>query len=606
MRLLNHHSAGKKSLSISKITARFGAGGLNQFFTPMIFEKYSWLKNKYLLFQKKVSKSDGMATTLAFLFFAGLNAAMYFTVANVSSTDDQWFYTKMAILFRAHGWSPIVHFQGAYFTDLVQSHYSYAFGLYHFFLIPFTFFPDKILGMKFSGLIIASLVPTLTYWTLKKFGFKYSFFWVVSFFYALASFDFTFRLFLNRPFVLIDALVLVEIYLISQKKWWAFLAVSLINTWWHPATFWLPLFLAGSFEVARLLHLKKLEYKNILAGAIGSLGAFLLFPFHAHTFLSPTNPFYFIKTLLSYIYGINNSQGIIEGSENARGTVFGLFDGGQIFFFFLILYMVLCVVLYVYRKSNDDVDIDQDEYFAILRDYVFLIIIAFLLGYVFSQRFEDLLVPLVFLGSLIAVRLFTQKGFLRINDASVKNTLVFTFLVFIFVAVGNRVLDFRKNVGNDQNYLGYEKAAGWLKSNTAKNEIVFNTDFGQFNRLFFYDDWNRYIVGIEPKNMYEYSPALYWAWNNITLYGILDKDGNGKETAQNMLQGKNDDETAKIMLANAKAIAPVIKNDFQSRYVFFDSDTFLRKELEKDSADYVLVYNNKEDGVYIYKIKIEE
>lgn len=574
-------------------------------------ECLNWFQNQCLKsgikissFFNKVSNNEYLSLLFVFLFFLCLNSVMYLTVSNVSSSDDQWFYTKIAYLLRDGGWKAVSNFQGAYFTELAQSGYSYGAGLYHYCLIPFTFFSNEIVGLKLSGLFFASLVPTITYWVLRKFNVKTPLVWPILFFYALASFNFTFRLFLNRPFVLIDALILVEMYLISKRKYRALFLISLINTWWHPATFWLPIVLVVCFEIITILHKKRVGYKNLVASIAGSLGGFFLFPPHSHTFLSPLNPFYFIKTLFDFVYGLEGVR-IIEGAENYKGNIFNLAVQSSFFFACLIIFVVLNVMLFIYRSNNSSNDFDSNNDRAMLREYVFLVMIGIFLGFMFSGRFEDLLVPVIMLGSAIIFEMFRDCHCLRVNNDIIKKSFVICFFFLLVIFAGNRILDFRNAVGSIDNYSKYKNAGKWLKENTQKEEVIFNTDFGQFNRLFFYDSWNRYIIGIEPKNMYEFSQEDYWLWHNITISGVVYGEGNYAETeaAQKGIADKREDELKAIMIKNAKSIVPVIKNTFRSQYVFFDSDTYLRKELESDPEDYSLIYGGKDSGVYIYKIK---
>jgi hypothetical protein len=565
---------------------------------------YQTAKEKAYFFLNKTNSNEYFSFVAVFLFFLVLNTLIYFTVSNVSSGDDQWFYFKMAYLLRTEGWGAIVHFKGAYFTELVQGGYAYAFGLYHYFLIPFTFFSNKIVGLKLSGLFFASLVPALTYSTLRKFDFKNSLVWVTTFFYALASVNFTFRLFLNRPFVLDGALLMLEIYLINKKKYWAIFFVSLINTWWHPATFWLPLVLVSCFEVIRLMHKRKLDLRLIGASIAGSLGGFMFFPPHSHTFLSPLNPFYFIKTLFSFVYGLGSGPKIIEGAENYKGDIFGLLGQSEILLILLVFYIVFSVIIYLNRRNNGE-DLDGREDRIILRESVFFITSIVFLGFVFSKRFEDLLVPIVLLASLIAFQMLWDSGYLKVESMVVKKIIRYSFLVLLAIFVSNRILDIRNTIGSDKKFLNYEKVGNWLKNNTQQGEIVFNTDFGQFNRLFFYDSWNNYIVGLEPKNLYEYDQEYYWLWHNITLNGAASDKANYAEEAKGIFDGKGEEDAKTIMLKNAHDIALTVKNIFKSEYIFFDQDTFLRRELDKDSDEYELAYQDKAGGIFVYKVKLK-
>jgi len=83
---------------------------------------------------------------------------------------------------------------------------------------------------------------------------------------------------------------------------------------------------------------------------------------------------------------------------------------------------------------------------------------------------------------------------------------------------------------------------------------------------------------------------------------VQDTDNQEKNLAQDILEGKSDKEVEEIMLENSKIIATTIKDNFQSKYLFFDADTFLKKEVAKNTTDYELVYEDKDGGVFVYRI----
>ena len=61
----------------------------------------------------------------------------------------------------------------------------------------------------------------------------------------------------------------------------------------------------------------------------------------------------------------------------------------------------------------------------------------------------------------------------------------------------------------------YRGAALWLKQHTQPGTIVFNTDWDDFSQLFFYNDSNYYVVGLDPNYMRKYDDNLYRVWQDI-------------------------------------------------------------------------------------------
>lgn len=62
----------------------------------------------------------------------------------------------------------------------------------------------------------------------------------------------------------------------------------------------------------------------------------------------------------------------------------------------------------------------------------------------------------------------------------------------------------------------YAGAAGWLAANTPPGSLVFQTDWDDFPRLFFYNPHNLYTAGLDPTYLSLYDAALYDTWVAIT------------------------------------------------------------------------------------------
>jgi len=74
----------------------------------------------------------------------------------------------------------------------------------------------------------------------------------------------------------------------------------------------------------------------------------------------------------------------------------------------------------------------------------------------------------------------------------------------------------RESIDNSKPYDLYAGASKWLAENTLAGERVFQTDWDDFPRLFFYNTHNTYLIGLDPTYMQLYDPALYALWVQIT------------------------------------------------------------------------------------------
>lgn len=553
---------------------------------------------------KKIGESASLSTFFVFTFFLAINSLVYLTVSNVSSFDDQWFHFKFAYLLRTQGWQVVSNFKWLYFTNLAQDNLNYGVTLYHYFLVPFTFFSDKILGMKIAGIIIATLPIAMMFYVLREMKIKRAFLWVI-FFYVFASYNVVWRMLIGRNFILIDGLIILEIYFIFRRKYFPLFITAIIHTWWHPGTFWIvPLFVLA-YEAVRYVNQQKLYYFNILSGLTGSILGFALMPPNSDHLFAKMTPWDWTEQITKFLTGTMTGKLVVESTEGKPAEILNFVTQNENAFILLSFFVIICIVLYVYRKKNDNCDMDNNSDRIVLREFLFLITIIFFLGNVcITIRFEDLLMPVSFLGIIIIFQFLSENKYIHIRERAIRIAAYATLLIVSLYFLMNRFLDIRQNIGNNENYLAYEKVGNWLVANTKKNDIIFNTSFDQFPTLFFYDDWNYYIYGINPEGLYDYSQNMYWLYYNITSYGLVcEKEGDCQTEFRNDFANKNDEETKNLMIENSNEIYPIIKDTFKSKYVYFSGDTFLRKELDSNKERYEPAYEDKDSGIYVYSLK---
>jgi hypothetical protein len=74
----------------------------------------------------------------------------------------------------------------------------------------------------------------------------------------------------------------------------------------------------------------------------------------------------------------------------------------------------------------------------------------------------------------------------------------------------------RESIGSSKPYTLYQGASAWLVDNTPTGARVFQTDWDDFPRLFFYNTHNTYLVGLDPTYLQLYNASLYDEWVEIT------------------------------------------------------------------------------------------
>ena len=74
----------------------------------------------------------------------------------------------------------------------------------------------------------------------------------------------------------------------------------------------------------------------------------------------------------------------------------------------------------------------------------------------------------------------------------------------------------RDQVGSSKPYNLYAGASLWLMQNTPEGARIFQTDWDDFPRLFFYNSRNTYLIGLDPTYMQLYDADMYDRWVRIT------------------------------------------------------------------------------------------
>jgi hypothetical protein len=76
----------------------------------------------------------------------------------------------------------------------------------------------------------------------------------------------------------------------------------------------------------------------------------------------------------------------------------------------------------------------------------------------------------------------------------------------------------------------YQAAAAWLEQNTPAGARVFQTDWDDFPRLFFYNTHNTYTIGLDPTYLQLQDARLYDLWVDLTQGRAEDLSASVRES----------------------------------------------------------------------------
>jgi hypothetical protein len=86
----------------------------------------------------------------------------------------------------------------------------------------------------------------------------------------------------------------------------------------------------------------------------------------------------------------------------------------------------------------------------------------------------------------------------------------------VAVSIARSIPPTREAIDRSKSYGLYANASAWLEKNTPAGSRVFQTDWDDFPRLFFYNTHNTYLVGLDPTYLQLYDAHLYDLWVDIT------------------------------------------------------------------------------------------
>lgn len=502
---------------------------------------------------------------LSLIFFSILQ----FSFSNLLGPDG-YYHTKMAVLM-SQGNIVFKKFPWLYFTVLRDNFVDQHF-LFHLTLVPFIFIKNPIFGAKIATVFFATIFCLIFFIILKKNKIKFSFWWTLLL--LVSSSGFIFRMSLAKASALSLSFLFLGFLALIKKRYFLLFVLSFFYVWFYGGFVLILVlsgcyFLAGILENFRknknpLLSLPLQKGKNLfdkLSPSLISLFSSLfgvIFGFLPHPYSK--NLINFLKI---QIFQTGPFAQISVGQEWYPYENFNLVLGSSLVFVCFISAIFLLVLKRIVQKQFIN---QKSLYFKEIITLLFMAVFFYLLT-LRSQRFIEYWTPFTVLFCAFVVneeiininfkKYFQKKLFLKVIIVSAMGTLIFLLASFTV---------FRSWQSINRGYQSYKSASQWLSKNTAKNSIIFNCDWSDFPPLFFYNDNNYYIAGLDPAFMYAYNQTLYKKYSDLFK---IDNSYLIYSTVKNVF-----DSDYLIINEKFQKTEKVIKNDKNFKKVY--SDDYLR------------------------------
>ncbi|MEK7564810.1 MAG: hypothetical protein AAB501_01060 [Patescibacteria group bacterium] len=512
------------------------------------------------------------------IFFLLVSIFFNFSSPNIPDPDS-FYHITHAKIYRAEGLF-ITEFPWTQFSAIKQYSADLWYG-FHILLIPFSFF-SSTLGIKLAGVFLTFSVLYSLFFVLKKLNVIWPTLWAVLAFVSAPNI--MNRLLMTRPHLLSLALTILLFYYLIQKedqtantvRWRslshciAIIFTAFLISWIHISLIWTSFLIFGVIFLIKRIIEKIWLWRDGLILLAGAIIGWLLRP----------NPIGAIK--LAYIQVVElmiqkqQEATLLFGREIfplAPQTLFQNFSA------FMILWFFAMVVLIILIKKHANILEDVRMWSSGIVSIIF-----FVLTLTTARRSHDIWIPfgIIFIA-LVLSEVFKLNKKNNLYYATVLITVSASLFLIIFTPYRNNIS--LKESAIEPNK--FKEASLWLKDNSQAGDIVFNVRWSDFPMLFYWNNKNYHIGGMDPIFQYSYNPSLYWKFHYISADEVTKYTCPAPACTKEMLE---DTYT-------------VLKNDFKAKYVFLEKqrNPLFYYYLENTPEHYEKKKDTVSEAVYLVK-----
>ena len=431
--------------------------------------------------------------------------------------------------------------------------------LFHILQIPFTWFGDLRLGAKVAATLFASLAVFSCYWLVVRYRISYTLVWLVALLACSAPFLYRLNMAKAPPVSII--FMVAGIYLLFEGRYGWLAPLAFLYVW----TYSLFVTLLGAAAVWTLVIAwseRRFEWRPLAWSVAGATAGFILNP-------------YFPKNIALFLEHLWIKVRVWDDFPTSVGQEWYPYESWYFLGSCLVAFAAM-VVGYIAFDWSDRKRSERPLFFLIFSTA--LMIMSFR-----SRRFVEYWPPFAVLFAAFTLQLIfdgVRRGAARLPEhvldelqpfldrheraetararrsRETVHTIVAAFIALLLgVVLVINVRETAKSIADEAPPSRYLAGMEWIRANVPEGEMVFNTDWDDFPKMFYYDTAHAYVSGLDPNYLLDKNPELSKLYEDITL-------------------------------GRTKDAAPLIRDRFGARYVFSDNE-----EIHND-----FYFNAKESG----------
>ncbi|HSU24856.1 MAG TPA: hypothetical protein VLI65_02635 [Pyrinomonadaceae bacterium] len=503
------------------------------------------------------------ATRVVYLIFGFIAISMvmgflqFRTEAICCGDWDGYYHIRWSSLLWqnfSHGhWLPT--FQWLPLTVLNPHDYADHHFLFHLLQIPFLWFFEPVMAAKIAAVTYSSVAVSSVYWLMYRYGIKYQLIWLAALLTCANMFYYRMNMAKAPPLTII--FTVAGIYMLFERKYVWLLPLMFAFVWTY-SLFPLLLFAAVIWVIIIAWNERRFEWRPLAYTLSGMILGNIINPYFPH------NLTLFTEHLWEK-FKVGSDFAVAVGGE------WYPYNGMELLTHFPVAMaaMLIGYILFMPRGGK----LPEKATF-------FLIFVSILLAAQFrSKRFAEYFPPFAVLFAAFSWQAFQMPKLFELpadfreeiqpyldaekgtekqawHEAFRKSavwtigivlTLYFLFNVNGFHWLGIEQEGLAETIASNEANNRYQRAMAWATGvdpqgheNIPAGERIFNCNWDDFPKLFFFDQKHSYVYGLDPNYLYSENPELYKQLIDIT-------------------GGKVDDA------------GPVIREKFGSRFVFADA-----------------------------------
>ncbi len=537
------------------------------------------------------------ATRFVYLIFALIAIAMVmsflqFRTAAICCGDwDGYYHIKWSQLlwqnFSQGKWLPT--FEWLPLTVLNPQHYNDHHFLFHLLQIPFLWFFEPVTAAKVAAVTFSTLAIFSVYWMIHHYKIEYPLIWLAAIFTCANMFYYRMNMAKAPPLTII--ITIAGIYLLFERKY-VWLAPLMFAFVWTYSLFPLLLFAAVIWVMIIGWNERRFEWRPLAYTFGGMVAGNIINPYF------PNNLYLFWEHAYTKIK-VGSDFAVAVGGEWYPYT------GIELLTHFPVAMLAMLIGYILFMPKNGK--LPEKATF-------FLMFVSILCAAQFrSKRFAEYFPPFAVLFAAFSWQAFTIPNLLQLPAdfkreiepyldtdkktekqqwiGAAKQSAVWVLGIVLIVYFMVNIVGFTRfgidqpglmgtikdNEPNDK----YRRAMEWATGvdgngveNMPAGARIFNTNWDDFPKLFFFNTKHRYVYGLDPNYLYSENPELYKLLLEIT-------------------EGKANDA------------GPLIREKFGAAYIFADAKEntdMIAKALESGWVEPVY----EDDEARILKIRDEK